>query len=118
MSIGRGQVLPAWAPDARSVDHARHCPRKDADAKDKRRRDDSVAWGSLPMFARLIAAGIAATLSLAAPALAVTPKEKQATCEFGANDQKLTGAKRKAFIARCMASEDRPARAKKSKPKS
>jgi hypothetical protein len=77
-----------------------------------------VARGSLPIFARLIAAGIAATLSLAAPALAVTPKEKQATCEFGANDQKLTGAKRKAFITRCMASEDRPAKAKKSKPKS
>jgi hypothetical protein len=32
-----------------------------------------------------------------------------ATC---ANDQKLTGAKRKAFIARCMAPEPGPAKKK------
>ena len=30
------------------------------------------------------------------------------TCTFGADDQKLTGAKRKAFMAKCMSNEDSP----------
>ncbi len=42
-------------------------------------------------------------LLLATPASAVTAKQKMATCKFGADDQKLTGAKRNAFIKRCMA---------------
>ncbi|MGH6725382.1 MAG: hypothetical protein ACREB8_02405 [Pseudolabrys sp.] len=28
------------------------------------------------------------------------------TCTFGANDQKLSGVKRKAFIAKCMANRN------------
>ena len=40
-----------------------------------------------------------------APAPAVTPQQKMETCKFGADDQKLTGAERKAFIAKCMANE-------------
>jgi hypothetical protein len=39
---------------------------------------------------------------LAGPASAVTYKEKMETCKFGADDQKLEGAKRNAFIKKCM----------------
>ena len=40
-----------------------------------------------------------------APAGAITPQQKMETCKFGADDQKLTGAERKAFITKCMANE-------------
>jgi len=43
---------------------------------------------------------------LATPATALTPAEKMETCKFGADNQKLTGAKRKKFLARCMADTD------------
>jgi hypothetical protein len=49
-----------------------------------------------------------------APAFAVSAKDKMATCNFGADDQKLTGAARKSFISKCMANE---APASKSKSK-
>lgn len=39
------------------------------------------------------------------PASAITPQQKMETCKFGADDQKLSGAARKAFIAKCMADE-------------
>jgi hypothetical protein len=45
-------------------------------------------------------------LTIATPVLAVTTAEKAETCKFGADDQKLTGAKRKTFIARCMANRN------------
>lgn len=38
----------------------------------------------------------------ASPAAAVSYKQKMETCKFGASDQKLTGAKRNAFIKKCM----------------
>jgi len=41
-------------------------------------------------------------LLLASPASAVTYKQKLETCKFGADDQKLTGKKRSAFIHKCM----------------
>jgi psiF repeat len=41
-------------------------------------------------------------LLLASPASAITAKQKMETCKFGADDQKLTGAKRNAFIKKCM----------------
>ncbi|MBX6328435.1 MAG: hypothetical protein IRY89_07655 [Pseudolabrys sp.] len=41
-------------------------------------------------------------LLAAAPAVAITSKEKMQTCIIGADDQKLEGAKRKTFIAKCM----------------
>jgi hypothetical protein len=41
-------------------------------------------------------------LLLASPASAVTYKQKMETCKFGADDQKLAGAKRNAFIKKCM----------------
>ncbi|MGI8525049.1 MAG: PsiF family protein [Pseudolabrys sp.] len=39
------------------------------------------------------------------PVLALTTKQKMETCTFGANDQKLQGAPRKAFMSKCMANE-------------
>ena len=60
------------------------------------------------MCARLILIGALPLLLLASPASAVTKAQKMATCKFGADDQKLQGAKRTAFIAKCMSSKDDP----------
>jgi len=40
------------------------------------------------------------------PASALTKAQKAETCKFGADDQKLTGAKRTAFLNKCMANRD------------
>jgi hypothetical protein len=45
-------------------------------------------------------------LMLAAPASAATKEQKMETCKFGADDAKLEGAKRKSFMANCMANRD------------
>ena len=45
-------------------------------------------------------------LLAASPASAATQKQKAETCKFGADDQKLEGAKRKVFLAKCMANRD------------
>ncbi len=45
-------------------------------------------------------------LLLASPASAATNEQKMETCKFGADDQKLDGAKRKAFMAKCMANRN------------
>jgi len=42
------------------------------------------------------------------PAYAVSAKDKMATCKFGADDQKLQGASRNAFLKKCMANKDDP----------
>ena len=61
------------------------------------------------MVIRLIAAaGLAASFLLSPSAVAATSKEKMETCTFGADDQKLTGAKRKAFLSKCMSNTDSP----------
>jgi len=41
-------------------------------------------------------------LLLATPAAAISTKEKMETCKFGAESENLTGAKRNAFIKKCM----------------
>jgi hypothetical protein len=55
-----------------------------------------------------VGAILLAALSPSAPSLAVTAKEKMATCAFGADDQKLEGAARKAFMAKCMSNRNDP----------
>ena len=45
-------------------------------------------------------------LLLATPASALTKAQKAETCKFGADDQKLTGAKRTAFLNKCMSNKD------------
>ncbi len=42
-------------------------------------------------------------LLLASPASAITAKQKMDTCKFGADNEQLAGAKRDAFIKKCMA---------------
>jgi hypothetical protein len=61
------------------------------------------------MLQRVFMPGLFAAMLLGAPAFAITPQEKMKTCEFGADDQKLTGAARKTFMSKCMAKEDAPA---------
>jgi hypothetical protein len=51
----------------------------------------------------------AASLALLSdPAVAATPKQKAATCKFYADQQKLAGAKRTQFMAKCTSSKDEP----------
>jgi hypothetical protein len=54
-------------------------------------------------------AAVLAFILPSTPSLALTAKEKMATCKFGADDQKLQGAARKEFIRKCMANEDKKA---------
>lgn len=61
------------------------------------------------MMLKIIAAtGLAVSFLFGAPALAATAQQKAETCKFGADDQKLTGAKRKAFMSKCMSNADSP----------
>jgi len=58
------------------------------------------------MRARLVLLSAIPLLLLTNPASALTKEQKAETCKFGADDQKLTGAKRKAFLAKCMSNKD------------
>jgi hypothetical protein len=60
----------------------------------------------MPMLRTLSVLSLLPLLLLATPASAVTAKQKMETCKFGADDQKLTGAKHKAFIAKCMSNRN------------
>jgi hypothetical protein len=68
------------------------------------------------MVLRTCLAALTALLlaALSTPGVALTAQEKMTTCKFGADSQKLTGAKRKNFITKCMAEEAEPT--KKPKP--
>jgi hypothetical protein len=55
------------------------------------------------MLGRLCLAGALPFLLLASPVSAATNAQKMETCKFGADNDKLAGAKRDAFIKRCMA---------------
>jgi hypothetical protein len=70
------------------------------------------------MQIRAVAAGLSIVAALAVPAVgqqpsAATEQEKMETCKFGAAEQKLTGAKEREFIRKCMAKDDAPAPKKK-----
>jgi hypothetical protein len=58
------------------------------------------------MLRKLALITLVPALLAASPALAVSAKEKQETCKIGADSQSLTGAKRSAFIRKCMAKGD------------
>jgi hypothetical protein len=60
------------------------------------------------MYRLIFAAGLLAALLPMAPSFAVSAKAKAATCKFGADDQKLTGKARSAFMAKCMSSKNDP----------
>ena len=40
--------------------------------------------------------------------MAATNQQKTETCNFGADEQKLTGAARKSYMAKCMSNKDSP----------
>jgi hypothetical protein len=67
----------------------------------------SLQPGTFAMIRFAVAAGLL-TVMFNAPSFAVTPKEKLATCQFGADDQKLAGAQRTKFIKDCMANRNDP----------
>jgi hypothetical protein len=54
------------------------------------------------------AAAMSVTLLFSPSAFAATPQQKMETCKFGADNQKLTGAKRQAFMSKCMSNADSP----------
>jgi len=54
----------------------------------------------------LVMAVLIAVVVFDTTASALAPAEKMETCKIGADQQKLTGAKRKKFLARCMADSD------------
>ena len=54
---------------------------------------------------RTLAIAIIPVLLAATPSAAVTSQEKMETCKVGAESQQLQGAKRSAFIKKCMAGE-------------
>ena len=60
------------------------------------------------MLRHALAAGIVIALLPAGPSFAVTAKDKMATCKFGADNQKLKGAARAAFLKKCMSNQDDP----------
>jgi hypothetical protein len=60
------------------------------------------------MLKYVVVAGTLAVMQTSAPSFAVTPKAKMATCKFGADEQKLDGAERDAFIKKCMANKNDP----------
>jgi hypothetical protein len=66
------------------------------------------------MLRTILAIDLVAPLLFVTPALAVTAKEKQATCKIGADHEKLTGKARNTFMAKCMANA--PAQGAKKKP--
>ena len=60
------------------------------------------------MLRYAIAAATVAVMIASTPALAVSSKDKQATCKFGADSQHLQGAARAKFMKNCMANRDDP----------
>lgn len=50
-----------------------------------------------------LAIALVPVVLVAKPAAAVTSQEKMETCKVGAESQQLQGAKRDAFIKKCMA---------------
>jgi len=57
----------------------------------------------LAVVATILTAAVAAT-----PSFAVSSKDKEKTCTFGADAQQLKGTDRAKFIKNCMANRDDP----------
>jgi hypothetical protein len=64
--------------------------------------------GNLAMLRYAVIATLLAALLPSAPSFAVTAEDKMATCKFGADDQKLQGPARSAFMKKCMSNKDDP----------
>jgi psiF repeat len=57
-------------------------------------------------------AAVLGAMSAGVPCFALSAKDKMATCKFGADDQKLQGAARNAFMKKCMSNKDEPRNSK------
>jgi hypothetical protein len=60
------------------------------------------------MIRYAVVAGLLTVMLPSVPSVALTSKQKMETCKFGADDQKLEGAARKSFMAKCMANKNDP----------
>ena len=69
------------------------------------------------MLGRICLVGALPLLLLATPVSAATNTEKMETCKFGADNDKLAGAKRDAFIKRCMGTANYEPAARKAAAK-
>ncbi|MGD0027122.1 MAG: hypothetical protein ABSC37_21285 [Xanthobacteraceae bacterium] len=59
------------------------------------------------MHRYVFVAGILLAVMLpSGPSFAITAKDKMATCKFGADDQKLQGPARAAFLKKCMSNKN------------
>jgi hypothetical protein len=58
------------------------------------------------MFRTFALMSLLPLLLLTSPASAATQEQKMETCKFHADGQKMEGAKRKAFMAKCMSNRD------------
>ena len=67
---------------------------------------------------RNMAIAFTSVMLVATPAAAVTSQEKMETCKVGAESQQLEGAKRNAFIKKCMAGGNYEPAARKNAAKS
>jgi hypothetical protein len=67
---------------------------------------------------RNMAFAFISVILVATPAAAVTSQEKMETCKVGAESQQLDGAKRDAFIKKCMAGGNYEPAARKNAAKS
>ena len=67
---------------------------------------------------RNMAIAFISVMLVATPAAAVTSQEKMETCKVGAESQQLEGAKRNAFIKKCMAGGNYEPAARKNASKS
>jgi hypothetical protein len=67
---------------------------------------------------RTLAIAVIYALLAATPSAAVTSQQKMETCKVGAESQQLQGAKRSAFIKKCMAqgNYEPPARKNAARP--
>jgi len=64
--------------------------------------------GGLAMLRYAVIATLLAVLLPSPPSFAINAKDKMETCKFGADDQKLQGPARNAFIKKCMSNKDDP----------
>ena len=69
------------------------------------------------MLRYLALIGLPLLLLTASPASALTAKQKMETCKFGADNEKLTGKKRTAFIHKCMGRGNYQPKARKDEMK-
>ncbi len=64
--------------------------------------------GIVDMLRTAVLSVIIAVTLPSASSFAVSQKDKEATCKFGADDQNLQGPQRSAFMKKCMSNKNDP----------